>query len=196
MTGLRRPRFTSKVGHAQRRHLYLTPEQGLELLKEHAIRVGEKPSGPEFTLCLSIDRTLACPCLIVYPSDNSAPYKVPFSYENPEFHRDNTIPKKIASFLRLPEESYQSLWGLVRQLWGIFKSKEAFLLEVRASLSPKGVIVVHDTRFWFDDAAFHSAGRQKDVHALRDPKREVPEEARARKQGIIYVKYALLRNTD
>lgn len=192
LTGLRRHRLTRRVGQLQRRNLYLTREQGLEMLKEHAIRVGEEPSGPEFTLYLSIDRTLACPCFIVYPSNKSAPYKIPFSYENPEFHRDNTIPKKIASFLQLPEASSQSIWDLIRQLWGIFKSKEAFLLEVRASLSPKGVVVVHDTRFGFDDAAFHSAGRQKDVHALRDPKREVPEEAWATKQGIIYVKYALL----
>ncbi|KAL1996769.1 hypothetical protein VTN49DRAFT_7634 [Thermomyces lanuginosus] len=188
LTGLRRHRLTRRVGQLQRRNLYLTREQGLEMLKEHAIRVGEEPSGPEFTLYLSIDRTLACPCFIVYPSNKSAPYKIPFSYENPEFHRDNTIPKKIASFLQLPEASSQSIWDLIRQLWGIFKSKEAFLLEVRASLSPKGVVVVHDTRFGFDDAAFHSAGRQKDVHALRDPKREVPEEAWATKQGIIYVK--------
>jgi succinyl-CoA synthetase alpha subunit len=107
---------------------------------------------------------------------------------NPEFLQDKAIPAQLASFLGLPEAGHESLGQLIQKLWGIFKTKEAFVLETRASLSPEGVVEIHGARFGFDDAAFRSSGRQDEVHQLRDLSEEVAEEIEAEKHGIIYVK--------
>lgn len=57
--------------------------------------------------------------------------------------------------------------------------------------SADGKLEVYDARFGFDDAAYRSAGRQEEVHKLRDMKEEVLEEVVAEKDGIVYVKYVL-----
>jgi succinyl-CoA synthetase alpha subunit len=95
---------------------------------------------------------------------------------------------RITSFLELPSGCNKSLGELIKQLWSIFKAKEAFVLETRISFSSEGVAEVHGARFGFDDAAFRSSGRQVEVHQLRDLTKEVPEELEAEKHGIIYIK--------
>lgn len=55
--------------------------------------------------------------------------------------------------------------------------------------SVDGKLEVYDARFGFDDAAYRSAGRQEEVHQLRDKEEEVPEEVVAEKDGIVYIKY-------
>lgn len=52
-----------------------------------------------------------------------------------------------------------------------------------------GSFEVHGARFGFDDAAFRSSGRQKDIQALRNIAEEVREEVEAEKDGIVYIKF-------
>lgn len=84
-------------------------------------------------------------------------------------------------------------------LWRVFKENEAYTLQL------KNVVVDHEGRiivagsgedingrrgmeFVFDDAAFRSSGRQKELHALRDFRSEVVEETEAGRAGFSYVK--------
>lgn len=161
------------------------------MLNDTSIATHQRPIAPEdFSLSLSVDRTSLSPC-ITFSSSAASPgsvEKVPFDYATPEFLQDDAMLTRITSFLGLPSSSNKSLGELIKQLWNIFQTKEAFVLETRVSLSPEGVAEIHDARFGFDDAAFRSSGRQQEVHQLRDLTEEVPEELEAEKHGIIYVK--------
>ncbi|KAL1961945.1 hypothetical protein VTN77DRAFT_726 [Rasamsonia byssochlamydoides] len=182
------------VGSMQRRSLYIKQHQAFDMLEANSVATRERPASPDdFTLSISVDRTSLSPCITASTSAESqgstkSPRKIPFNYSEPEFSRDTSIQVALASYLGLPEESHTKLGHLIQKLWHIFKTKEAFLLETRASLSPEGRLEVHGARFGFDDAAFRSAGRQQDVHRLRDTREEVAEEVTAEKHGMIYVK--------
>jgi succinyl-CoA synthetase alpha subunit len=179
-----------RVESIQRRFIYIKKYQAFEMLNEVSITTHEQPASPgDFTLSLSVDRTSLSPCLTVTPAASpESVRRLLFNFANPEFLRDKAIPEELATFLRLPETGNKSLEQLILKLWNIFKTKEAFVLEIRASLSPEGAVEVHEARFGFDDAAFRSSARQEEVHQLRDLTEEVPEEVEAEKLGIIYVK--------
>lgn len=91
--------------------------------------------------------------------------------------------------LGLPETAHPRLASLAQGLWKVFREKEAFSLEVKVHPFADGKLEVYDARFGFDDAAYRSAGRQEEVHKLRNKEEEVPEEVVAEKDGIVYVKY-------
>ena len=91
--------------------------------------------------------------------------------------------------LGLSETAHPQLVALTQGLWKIFREKEAFSLEVKVHPSADGKLEIYDARFGFDDAAYRSAGRQEEVHKLRNKEEEVPEEVVAEKDGIVYVKY-------
>lgn len=63
------------------------------------------------------------------------------------------------------------------------------MLEMQVGTTADGSFEVHGARFGFDDAAFRSSGRQKDIQALRNIAEEVPEEVEAEKDGIVYIKF-------
>lgn len=88
----------------------------------------------------------------------------------------------------LPASGHDQLTSLVQALWEIFKEKEAAVLETRVGMAADSTLEVHGARFGFDDAAFRSSGRQEEIHRLRNPAEEVPEEVEAEKDGIVYVK--------
>jgi succinyl-CoA synthetase alpha subunit len=73
-------------------------------------------------------------------------------------------------------------------LHDIFTNKEAFMLETKLKVVEDGELQIHEAIFGFDDAAWKTAGRQSDIHALRDITDEIPEEAEASNGGMIYVK--------
>lgn len=81
----------------------------------------------------------------------------------------------------------------------MFKEHEAYTLDLKnVVIDNEGRMIVagsgEDTNgrrsmeFIFDDAAFRSAGRHKELHALRDFGNEVVEETEAGRAGISYVK--------
>ncbi|GMG05583.1 unnamed protein product [Aspergillus oryzae] len=181
----------------QSRSLFIKQFQALDMLKEKSIPINEtEPSESDIFLNLTVDRTALSPCVIASTSADFAPShtsKFPFPYFNTDFSSsDSPIIKSIASHLHLPETTHETLAELVQALWQIFKEKEAYLLEVRVNPSTEG-LEVRGARFGFDDAAFRSSGRQKEVHSLRNPAEEVHEEVEAEKDGIVYVKYVILQ---
>lgn len=187
---MRRTRASGQF--AQRRSLHIKQHQAFDMLKEAKIQTQAKEASPEdFHLSVTVDRTSLSPCVTV-SSGNKSPkssLRIPFNYANPEFSSSTAIQSEIVSFLGF-ETDYQEVVGkYLQELYNIFKDNEAFVLETRASFSPEKKIVVHETRFGFDDAAYKSSGRHEKLHQLRDFAAEVPEEVRAEKSGIVYVKY-------
>ncbi|KNG84301.1 CoA-ligase [Aspergillus nomiae NRRL 13137] len=175
----------------QTRSLFIKQFQALDMLKEKSISVNEaNPSESDIFLNLTVDRTALSPCVIASTAADFEPLhtdKFPFPYANTDFSCNSPIIKSIASHLKLPDTTHEKLAELVQALWQIFKEKEAYLLEVRVNPSPEG-LEVRGARFGFDDAAFRSSGRQKEVHSLRNQAEEVHEEVEAEKDGIVYVK--------
>lgn len=193
-----RPRVQpTKLIRQQHRTLYIKQYQALDMLKEKGIPVSDTPSNEkEHLIAVSIDRSAKAPCIIASPSTNPADMyklskKFPFAYGSNGAASDDMI-SNISSHLGLPAQSQQSLSSLISTLIDIFMSREAFVLETRITLPPSSpeTVTVQGAHFGFDDAAFKSSGRQKEVHALRDLAAEVPEEVAAEKEGMIYVKLA------
>jgi succinyl-CoA synthetase alpha subunit len=94
----------------------------------------------------------------------------------------------VSAHLEISGNGRHSLQKLIADLVDIFMSKEAFVVQTKIILDDNGGLQVQGAKFGFDDAAFRSSGRQKEVHALRDLNSEVPEDVEAEKYGMIYVK--------
>lgn len=180
---------------AQRRTLYIKQEQAFDMLKEKGIPVLDTPSNDtEHLLAISIDRTAKSPCIIASPSTKPSEVyalsrKFPFAYGSNDATSSAMI-QDVSSHLGLGKESQASLTSLISDLHSIFMDKEAFVLETKITVSPSSpdTLTVQGAHFGFDDAAFKSSGRQKEVHSLRELSSEVPEEVAAEKDGMIYVK--------
>jgi len=201
---MRRTTFTHNMAlkpqatFQQSRSLYIKPHQALDMLKQKALTVRKTPpSGPEskssFSLSLTVDRTALSPCFIASPTpdfNTAKSRKFPFPYKTTDLKTEkNPLVRDIASNLHLPKTVQPRLATLAQELWKIFREKEAFSLEVKVHPSADGKLEVYDARFGFDDAAYSSAGRQEEVHKLRNKEEEIPEEVAAEKDGIVYVKY-------
>lgn len=187
-------RIRASVQPVQRRFLHVKQHQAFDMLKEAKIQTHAKNASPEdFHLSITVDRRSLSPCVIVSSGSDfpELSLRLPFNYVKPEFstNTSNAILSEIASFLGLETEYQQALGTYLQGLYKIFRDNEAFLLETRASISAEKRIVVHEAKFGFDDAAYKSSGRHEKLHQLRDVAAEVPEEVRAEKSGIVYVKY-------
>ena len=181
------------IPRVQKRTLYIKQAQAFDMLKDYDVPVSEvaaKP-GEEYLLAVSIDRSNLCPCIVASPPTTAEdPYiearRFPFDYR--AGLDDSTIPS-IVSHLQLHPSSTEPLTRILHSLVTLFKTKEAFLLETRLSITSSGDPAVSSARFGFDDAAFRSAQRQADAHALRDVEHEDPDEVEAERNGIVYIKY-------
>lgn len=90
---------------------------------------------------------------------------------------------------QLDSEHKENYFGVVRALVRCYLETEASTMDVTIQINPDGNnVFVSKARIIFDDAAYRSAGRQKDIHALRRVEDEVPEEVEAEKDGIVYIK--------
>lgn len=178
---------------SQRRTLYIKQDHAFDMLRKKYVNVSEAaPSNDGFALSISVDRTALSPCIVASPTLDpktslALSRKFPFDYLKP----DLSIVDAVASYLKLPDAARGKLRHLIHMLWHIFRKNEAFLLETKVVCTPDGMLEVRGARFGFDDAAYKSAGRQEDVHKLRNKKEGVPEEVKAEKQGMVYVKYDL-----
>lgn len=164
------------------------------MLKDQGIPVSEEPAipGKEYLLAVSIDRSNLCPCIVASPPTTAEdPYiaarTFPFDYR--AGLNDSVIPS-IIEHLQLKPSFSEPLSRIIHSLVNLFMSKEAFVLETRLSTTSSSDLAISSARFGFDDAAFRSAQRQADVHALRNVQDEVPEEVEAEKDGIVYIKYS------
>ncbi|KAJ9609958.1 hypothetical protein H2200_006288 [Cladophialophora chaetospira] len=191
-----RPRPQPRTTHqSQKRTLYVKASQAFDMLKEKGIPTVNTPTGlPEKFVAVSIDRESRQPCIIASPTTNpeeafAKSKKFPFSYGSDEATSD-TLLQTVSAHLGVSGPGQHALRRLISELVDIFMSKEAFLAQTQIVITSDGGLQVQKAKFGFDDAAFRSSGRQKEVHALRDLKSEVPEEVEAEKEGMIYVKLA------
>lgn len=188
---MRRVTPVSRATVKYNRNLYIKQFQAVEILKEKAIPIREVASSLDMSVSITVDRTALSPCIVASPSpeiDPTRSRKFSFSYTQSKFD-SSPLVDATAAHLGLPESSHSPLAALIQALWEIFKEKEAFVLETQIGTLADGNIEVRGAKFGFDDAAFRSSGRQEDIHKLRNPAEEVPEEVEAEKDGIVYVKY-------
>ena len=185
--------LADKSTRHRRRTLYIKTSQAYDMLKERGISTVDTP-GPskEQLLVVSIDRIERSPCIVASPTtDPGEMYKLlrrfHFAYGSDEATSDAMV-EKVSAHLGVGGESKKSLARLIAELVDIFMSKEAFVVQTRIAFTDEGVVKVQGARFGFDDAAFRSSGRQKDVHALRDKASEVKEEIDAENEGMVYVR--------
>ncbi|EFR01497.1 succinyl-CoA ligase subunit alpha [Nannizzia gypsea CBS 118893] len=174
------------TGSSQKRNLYIKSSDAVSLLKDQNISALESKGPANFTLAIAVDRKSCGPCIAVSNSTDGNTHRFPFNYHTRNF--DIASIADILGFSKNHPVAIESLEKLLHGLMNIFVSKEAFILEIKASITPdtQGIHVL-DTRFGFDDAAHRSSGRQSDIHGLRNKAEEVPAEVDAEKDGIVYI---------
>ncbi|KAI6713051.1 succinyl-CoA synthetase subunit alpha [Diplocarpon mali] len=173
----------------QKRFLYIRENLALDLLRERGINASEySGKGTRHLLAVGVDRTSLSPCIIACPStDPSNPYseahKFPFEYRTGV---SSSQLDAIVSHVQLGSSSKASLPKLVNELVKLFTEKEAILLQTMF-VERLGDLEVVNAHFDFDDAAFRSAKRQGDIHALRRLEGEDFSSVEAEKDGIVYI---------
>ena len=185
----RRPRSTSpRTVLDQRRALYIKQSQALDILKEKGIPTVDQPeSEEESLLAISIDRTSRSPCVIASPTaDPSQARRFPFPYGS-DPTASSELMDAVTEQLGLGLSTTPMLTKLITNLHDIFMEREAFVVEAKVIFDGSDDLWVQGARFGFDDAAFRSAGRQAETHALRDIASEEWSDAEAEKFGMIYV---------
>lgn len=179
------PTYLGLVVSTQKRTLYIRENLAFELLRERGINASETLEQQiKRKLAVTIDRTTRTPCIL---AGNSGETKS-FYFDYLTGLEYSQIPA-IARHLKLEGPSKDALPKLVNGLIQLFVQKEAFLLETSFVEDGSDLKIVN-AHFGFDDAAFRSAKRQGDVHALRKFEDEDPQEVEAENDGIVYIKLA------
>jgi len=184
--------FSKPAPSQQRRALYIHEDDALDLLRERGINASSySGKGRQRLLAVAIDRNTLSPCIIASAASDPSKFnteakKFPFDYRRGL--SASQIPD-ITSHLQLSGSSADSLPKLLNGLISLYMSKEAFLIET-TFVERLGDLKVVGARFGFDDAAFRSAKRQADIHALRRIQDEDPAEVEAETDGIVYIKFS------
>jgi len=92
--------------------------------------------------------------------------------------------------LQLRPDFQDTFYAIINSLTRFFIDKEASSLRLQIVPDSSQRFAVQSADLSFDDAAYRSAGRQKDIQALRTVEDEVPEEVEVEKDGIVYIKLA------
>ncbi|KAI9677077.1 MAG: hypothetical protein M1817_006916 [Caeruleum heppii] len=185
------PPTTSDPLGLQRRTFYVKQPQSTDMLQERGVKVSKSHRDGVGTLsiAISIDRSVASPCVIASRPGITPPKRLPFDYRMRL--SDNTI-LEIAEHLQLESSSShatRSLTTYLEQLVNLFMEKEAFHLETSVNYNRVDhTLEVLSAHFGFDDAAYKSAKRQEDVHRMRAVEHESAEEVEAKEHGIVYIK--------
>lgn len=184
----------SIVSPSQQRSLIIKPHQSFELLKERGIKVSDEASasGEGKMLAISIDRSRRMPCVVASPTSDPAKVfgqsrRFPFEYGSNDATADEMVDR-VAERLQVSDQAKPALKKLIEQLVDLYMKKEAAVLRTTIDVTESGEVTVNGAQFRFDDAAFRSSKRQKDIHDLRDIEAEVKEEVAAEKEGMAYVR--------
>jgi succinyl-CoA synthetase alpha subunit len=184
----------SGISTRQRRSLYIKQSQALDILAKSGLYVSENPqSSCRYLLAISIDRRERSPCIIASPLPDTKGVldlakQFPFAYGSDGATSD-TMLENVSKHLGIRGEPQKHLLNLISILNDIFMAQEALLLETKIGFTEEGLLEIREARFGFDDAALKTAGRQNDIHALRDKTCRVYEEVEAEKSGMVYVKF-------
>ncbi|ETN36454.1 uncharacterized protein HMPREF1541_08732 [Cyphellophora europaea CBS 101466] len=191
-----RPKTTTNhsVQHEQRRSLYLKQSDAFNMLKQRGIEIKDHGNGDSTKMvAISIDRSERQPCIVASPVTDpdsifSNTKRFPFAYGSNDAVSDDMI-NKVASHMHVHGEGKKALRKLLTNLVDLYMSKEAFVIRTEIAFNDStGDVYVTRAKLGFDDAAYRSTGRQKDVHALREIDKEEPGEVAAEKEGMVYVK--------
>jgi succinyl-CoA synthetase alpha subunit len=176
---------------SQKRRLHIREHLAFDLLRERGINTSEySGTGRRRMLAVGVDRSNRSPCIIASPaSDPANSYsevrRYLFDYRK-KF--DPIRAAAVAEHLQLADSVRDSLPKLINGLIDLFKTKEALHLETQF-VERLGELKVVGASFTFDDDAFRSTKRQADIHALRHPEDEDPQEVKAEADGIVYIKF-------
>ncbi|KAI9050733.1 hypothetical protein LZ554_004853 [Drepanopeziza brunnea f. sp. 'monogermtubi'] len=182
----------SSPGAVPKRALYIRENFALDLLRERGFNASDySGTGQRHMLAVAVDRAALSPCIIASPASeadqiHASAKKFPFDCRKGV---DASQMAAIAEHLQLGKTSKDSLSKIVNGLVDLYMEKEAFLLETLL-VERLGDLKVVGAKFGFDDAAFRSTKRQRDVHALRRTEDEDASEVEAEKDGIVYIKLA------
>lgn len=168
-----------------------TPNQGLLVDK---LLVSEKVGyEQEYYLAIAIDRKSCSPVLIVSQQGGvdieqitaSSPDSLlrwPIKYSE---GITSDMIQEISEKLSLDDTSRDEMLNLLTKLYGVFKAKDATLLEINPLVRTKaGQFLCLDAKFNIDNAAVK---RQPEIFQLRDRSQERPDELEAEKSGLVYV---------
>lgn len=172
-----------------------TSEKGLEVGK---VYVAEKVQyDKEFYLSIAVDRDNARPAIIasrdggvdieaLAARDDNSVVRIPLDYHNGV---TGEVSAQVASALYLDTEAQKKdLRALLDNLYGLFKSSDATLVEINPLvLTASGPLACLDSKFNFDNAARF---RQPDLFALEDKSSSSKDalEREAERHGFAYVR--------
>lgn len=173
----------------------------MKLLKDRGIQVQSTSEINKYdtVIAVTIDRSGRRLCILLNRAgspDDSA-IRVPVSYHSNL--EDDTVAMIDSFIFGDPQGANPSQDPKARavrvvrpymdKLLAMFKETEAYNLHTVISADPQTQeITVNEAKFQLDDAAFRSAKRQSNLHALREVDKEDPEEIEAEKDGIVYIK--------
>ncbi|CAN9217229.1 unnamed protein product [Alternaria alternata] len=193
----RRPGFSARpsIVPQQRRSLHLTRDQSTNLLKEYKINLTVPPEGSPSThyLGISPNRSTRSPSIIASPTANASTLnqrvrRFPFDYRSGP--SSETIQAAIAHMQldAAPPKAKAQTVELIKNLWKLYKEKEAIDTHVKLALSVESdEMLVYEPYLFFDDAAFKSGKRQADLHTLRDQASISATDREAEEAGIVYI---------
>lgn len=180
----------------QKRTLYIHENAAFNLLRERGINASDySGTGTKRLLAITIDRNTRSPCITASPTSPPTPsetksWSFPYTTGPPAL-----LLPALANHLGLSPSSHASLGPLLENLFDLFKTREAFLLEMTL-VERLGALKVVGANFGFDDAA---RARQAEIHSLapastsasETPSNETeqadPIQAAASAAGIVYI---------
>lgn len=179
----------------QRRALHISVGQATDLLRDSGVTVSPDldPSNAHY-LAITVDRSARSPCILASPTADPAHLhqrtrRFPFDYRTGP---SQALIEQVLQHLQLdaaPPTAKAAAAQLLDTLWTLFHTREAVSLSVHVAVAADAdALHVASPDFSFDDAAFRSAKRQAELHALRDTSIEDPVEVEAEKDGIVYVR--------
>ena len=97
--------------------------------------------------------------------------------------------QKLFDNLKLRPDLQNNFHTTIDSLTRLFIEKEASSFKLQLVPDKTKLFTAQNAILSFDDAAYRSAGRHKDIQALRTAEDEIPEEVEAENDGIVYIKY-------
>ncbi len=148
----------------------------------------------ELFLGITIDRILRCPVIIASSTGGvnieevaqTNPQKIIKVPIDPLLGIREYQARELAVGIDLPHDQWRSFIEITRNLWNIYTSQNATLVEINPLvLTKENTLIALDGKITIDDNAlpFHP-----DLAELRDLDAEVAEEIEARKYGLSYIK--------
>ncbi|CAN9231011.1 unnamed protein product [Alternaria alternata] len=193
----RRPGFSARpsIVPQQRRSLHLTRDQSTNLLKEYKINLTVPPEGSPSThyLGISPNRSTRSPSIIASPTANASTLnqrvrRFPFDYRSGPSSETIQAATAHMQLDAAPPKAKAQTVELIKNLWKLYKEKEAIDTHVKLALSVESdEMLVYEPYLFFDDAAFKSGKRQADLHTLRDQASISATDREAEEAGIVYI---------